>query len=283
MVLAKGPQFSENWSSGPGAVVNKPTTVGNTFDPFANAGYQTPPAPAPATPVSGGFVPTPAVNAGFNPSTAGSTASSPATNPVAPVHHFTNQDADVDSTFQSQAAAYKSQLASYLQGVYGQVGKGNVTATTDSNVDPFNIQTNYKLRDLGPLYSFSNQNGQNHFVNSHALDGGSMGTDFNSALTGLDQSRTQGLTNLGEDYAARGLGFSGVYQQQKQLNDNGYQQQATNLGNSVNNQLNSLNNTLTSTQTGLNNQINSARTDALQRLTNQQAMGLPTLNSSGGN
>jgi hypothetical protein len=200
----------------------------------------------------------------------GMSNAAPAPIPRAP---FDPNSAFADGTFMMQRQGFNDKLANFANQIRGQVGNDNLTQTNsdqsslDAGLTPETFAL--KFHDPNSFAKFNlGANGENgHYVSNGVL-GGTMGTDYNKALAGLDLSRVQGLTNLGEDFAARGLGNSGVYLKQADMANKQYGQQYDNLNSGVYGQANDLVNQLANQAMSTQQNIASARSDAVQRLQN---------------
>lgn len=239
-------------SAGNGRIADAPVPIGRIAD--APVPIQNPAVPQgriasapvpiqqyqPATPIQYGF-PANAGGGGYDPGQSISAPVAPPA-PVMPDYQSWNDDmvAGGDSAFGEQRSLYANKLKKYIEDYTNQVG--NDTYGKNYNGEGF-------------LGEWSKGNG-----------GGRMGADYRLANQGLARNRELGLTNVAEDFAARGMANSGLYANSFQKAIEGYNRQKQGLDSATSNQISDLSTKRANFESDNTANVQAARRDAIGRL-----------------
>lgn len=270
----------------PMAQVSFDTPNVQTYSP--QTGY-TPPtgtqySPGPSNPGGGGATTMPNYIGGMNMPgyvTGGANQSPMTPPPPPPVHHsfqefLDNGQAATDPTYVAQKSALVGKLNDYERNVGNQIGSQNLSQVSN----PGDLLGSYwKGNSLGDLYKENKDvNGDSDFVSTGALNGGSLGKGYDTALANFNNQQSHGLRNVAEDFASRGMlgSGSGVWQTARNNAQDQYRQQLGNINDSTVGQYNSLLGNLADQYSQGRNSLTGYLTDASNRMATAMNSGLPT-------
>lgn len=212
----------------------EPANFSNYYQAPIQQSYQ------PATPISYGF-PANVGGGGYDPGQRISAPIAPPA-PVMPDYNSWNDDqvAGGDSAFGEQRSLYANKLKKYIEDYTNQVGDNT--------------------------YGKDFKDGQGLDEWSKGTGGGRMGADYRLANTGLARNRELGLTNVAEDFAARGMANSGLYANSFQKAIESYNRQKQGLDSATSNQIADLSTKRANFESDNTANIQAARRDAIGRL-----------------
>lgn len=186
-----------------------------------------------------------------------------------------------DPAYVQQKAALLGKLGDYERNVASQIGGQNLTAVTNSPDALTGAVYGYNGRALAPDGLFNDTkdaNGDDSFTSKGALYGGTLGSQYDTALANFNNQQAMGLRNTAEDFAARGMlgSGSGVWQTARNNLQDQYRNQLGNINDSTVNQYNNI-------LAGMNDQYSQGRntlqgyaTDASNRIATGLNNNLPT-------